>query len=242
MKRDVTFRIVAAAGLVAAGFLLSSPPARAQTPPAAVGHWEGVFDAPNREIGFGLDVGRNEAGAIIATINLPESGIKGLPVVKLSVSGNTIGFDMPTDTGGRFEGTVDADGQTLTGDFAAQFGTLPFSMVRKGDARIAPVPRNAAIATELDGTWNGMLDVDGRQLRLLLKIAHQADGAALASIVSVDEGGMELPVAMTQSDGRVTIDLQAVGATYTGTLGHGNAELAGAFEQRGMQIPLTFKR
>jgi hypothetical protein len=56
------------------------------------------------------------------------------------------------------------------------------------------------------GTWNSTLEVEGMPLRLVLTISNQPDGTAAGRIVNLDEGGRQVPVAITQKASTVTLD------------------------------------
>jgi hypothetical protein len=79
-----------------------------------------------------------------------------------------------------FAGELSEDGQMLKGDARQGDESAPFSLARKGDAQVAAVPKNAKIAAELEGTWNGTLELGDRRMRIVLKMANQPDGTASA--------------------------------------------------------------
>jgi hypothetical protein len=141
-----------------------------------------------------------------------------------------------------FEGTLSEDGRSLTGNIGQSGGSVPLTLTRTGDAKIAPAPKNAAIGKELEGAWNGALDVDGRQMRITLKMSNQPDGTATGTVVSADGSGVEIPVGITQKASSVTIEVPSIGASYVGVLNEAGTELAGTWTQGPGSLPLTFKR
>jgi hypothetical protein len=130
----------------------------------------------------------------------------------------------------------------MSGDFASlEFGTLPFTVTRTGDARIDPPAKLPAITKQLQGTWTGTLDVDGG-FQLLLTLTNQPDGTAAGSVINRSQA-VEVPItAMTVSGANVTLEMKAVRASYTGTLNRDGTELAGTFTQGPASLPLTFRR
>ena len=68
----------------------------------------------------------------------------------------------------------------MSGEFTTSQGgyTIPFNLTRTGNAQIAAAPRSAPIGKELEGTWNGTLEVAGKHERLVLKMANQIDRPA----------------------------------------------------------------
>jgi len=119
--------------------------------------------------------------------------------------------------------------------------SLPFSMSRTGEAEIFERETSAPIAKQLEGSWNGTLAAGGRSLRLMLRLANRPDGTAAGSLVSLDEGGLEIPVAITQDAMAVTISAGITGSTFSVALTADGTELAGTFTQRGFSAPITFR-
>ena len=86
------------------------------------------------------------------------------------------------------------------------------------------------------------MSLQGDSLRLLLRIANQADGTATGTIVSVDRGGLELTLGMTQKASVLTLNSPVIGGDFfTGAL-NAAGELAGTFTQGPVTAPLTFVR
>jgi hypothetical protein len=222
--------------------LLAAPAvARAQAVDPS-GHWEGAITIPGGEIAFQVDVAKNERGALIATYSRPENNLKGLPMANVVLDGQAISFELTVDGGVRFQGVLYADGTMISGDVTASIGSAPFSLTRNGDAQIAAAPKNALVSKELEGTWNGTLSLQGKDLRLVLRMTNQANGTASATIISVDQGGIEFPLALTQKAATLTLNTPAIGGDFfAGTL-NAAGELAGTFVQGPVTAPLTFVR
>lgn len=204
------------------------------------GHWEGAITLPGGEMPFHVDLSKNARGALVATYSRPDSDLKGLPLTGVKLDGRSISFVLTGNT--MFRGVLHADGTTISGDVTAPIGSAPFSMTRTGEAEIARAPRNAAVAPELEGTWNGTLTAQGETLRLILRIENQADGTASGTIISLDRGGLELILGMAQKASMLTLNSPAVGGDFfTGSLNPAG-ELAGTFTQGPLSEPLTFRR
>jgi hypothetical protein len=94
------------------------------------------------------------------------------------------------------------------------------------------------------GTWQGTLPNGmGGQIRVVLKVRQAAEGALTATMDSPDQNASEIPVAkITVDNGRVTLDVAAVGGSYDGTLDPAKNEIAGTWKQNGQTIPLLFKK
>jgi hypothetical protein len=222
--------------------LLAAPiAARAQSVDPS-GHWEGAIAIPGGEIAFEVDLAMNAQGKLVAAYSRPEENLRGMPMVNVSLDGRTIGFDLPVEGGIKFQGALYADGTTISGHVTAAIGTAPFTLTRKGDAQMTAVPKNSPIEKGLEGTWHGTLALPGRNLRLVLRLSNEADGTSSASITSVDQGGIEFPLGLTQKANSLTLNTPAIGGDfYTGAL-NAAGELAGTFTQGQVTAPITFVR
>ena len=209
------------------------------------GHWEGTINAPSMEVTIEIDLAKNAKGELAGTFGQAMENIKGLPLTTVTVEGRAIRMLLrPGAGGGTFNGTLAADGKSIAGDFVMAEGghTIPFTLTRTGDARIAAAPKSPPIAKELEGTWNGALDLGGRHMRIVLKMANQADGTASGTLASPDGSGVDIPIAMAQKAAHFTIDVSSVGASFVGVLNAAGTELTGQWTQRGSSLPLTFTR
>jgi len=234
----LTFRsLILALGAMSAAAMLS-----AQTIPDPTGHWEGAIVPPSGEqLRVEFDLGRNADGKLRGTINQPDQKVKGLPLSAVAIQGGLVTIDLRTSGGGIFQADLAADNQSMSGVFASQFGPVPFKLARKGDAHFDAAPKNPAIGKELEGTWNGILDVEGG-FRLVLKMANQADGSSSASMASVDEG-LDIPAAVKQEGTKLTLTLPMIGSTFTGDVNTAGSELVGIYTTpKGLALPLTLKK
>jgi len=226
-----------------AALLLLPPPTLLAQAVDPSGHWEGTVQIPNMELRIEIDLAKNGKGELAGTFGQPAQGVKGLPFSTVAVEGRTLRMLLKAGPqASTFVGVLSPDGKSISGDASQGSESVRFSLTRTGDAKIAPPPKNAPIGKELEGTWNGALDVEGRQMRLTLKMANQPDGTATGTIVSLDGSGVEIPIAMTQKGSNLTVDVTSVGASYAGVLNAAGTELAGTWTQRGATLPLTFRR
>ena len=230
--------IVSAAVLFAAA-LLAAPPVAAQAPSAS-GHWTGVLDTPTQPFDLEIDLKPGTPPAWVGTISIPAQNLKGFPL-SVEVQGTSVTFVMANVPGTpTFKGTVAADGATISGDFTQGPGSHPLKLTRKGDAVIVPPAKSTVITKELEGAWSGALSVGGQTLRLTLKLANGPD-AATGSMVSLDQGSVEIPITtITQDGSHVTLELPAIAGKYSGDLKDG--KLVGTWSQGPGSAPLEFTR
>ena len=233
--------------LVAAVFLIPTPSLRAQIAADPAGHWEGAIQAPGKEMRFEVDLAKNAKGELAGTFSNPAQNVKGYPMTNVAVEGQSIRFLLKVNSGGGpFEGVLSADGTSMSGTFTATTaeGTfkVPFSLTRTGDARIDTPPRSAPIGKELEGAWNGTLDVNGKRLVLVLKMSNQPDGTATGSLMDVDQGVGIAVTTITQKASSLTLDVKVVGGTWIGTVNADATELVGTWTEGPLVLPLTFRR
>ena len=101
-----------------------------------------------------------------------------------------------------------------------------------------------AAAGSLAGEWNGTLSAGGAKLRLALHIKDAGPGAFTATLDSLDQGAMGLPVdsLMLSEGGAVRFEVKAVRGAYKGTVNESMTEISGTWSQGPGNLPLTWKR
>lgn len=221
--------------------VVSSGPAAAQGAGAA-GHWVGSIQTPGQPLEIEVDLKPGTPPAWIGVITIAAQNLKGFPLEAVSVQGTTVSFVIPRAPGTpTFKGTVSADGATLAGDFTQGEAGFPFTLTRAGDAVFPPPPaKSSAITKDLEGSWSGTLMAGGQSLRLMLKLAGGADGAT-GSIVSVDQGNTEIPIAtITQTGMHLELSVPQIAGSYSGDLKDG--KLMGTWSQGPGTFPLEFTR
>ena len=82
--------------------------------------------------------------------------------------------------------------------------------------------------------------MSGTDLRLVLKLTNQPGGAT-GTMVSVDQGGTEIPISsITQTGSQLKFTITTINASYVGDLKDG--QLVGTWTQGPGGWPLVFKR
>jgi len=106
-------------------------------------------------------------------------------------------------------------------------------------AVLAPLGR---AQVQIAGDWQGTLNAGGAQLRLVLHITAGKDGAFAATLDSVDQGAMAIPVTSVKLKGsKLSLTVDAVHGTYEGTVNKDATEIDGTWSQ-GQPFELDFKR
>ena len=165
----------------------------AQSATGPSGHWEGAIEVPGQALGIELDLASKD-GAWKGTISIPAQSLKGFPLSDLTVAGTAVGFAIKGAPGDpRFAGTLSADGKAIAGDFTQGGGTLRFNVAWKGEAKFEEPTKSTEITKDLEGAWEGAVEVQGTTLRLVAKLTNHPGGAT-GTLVSVDQGGVEIPI------------------------------------------------
>jgi hypothetical protein len=218
--------------------LCGTSAARAQSAADPSGHWKGSVEVPGQTLPFEFDLAKDATGQLVGTIS--GTGVKNLPLTKVAVSGRSVMLQANSEQ--PYKGELSADGRTITGTVILSGYLLPLELTRTGDARIEPPPTSAPISKELEGSWEGTLNAGRGPLRLVLTMANEPGGRATGHIVSVDEGGLRVPIVITQNGASVSYAATAVPGSWAGMLSADGNELAGTFTQGPASLPLTFRR
>lgn len=221
--------------------LLASGLTFAQSPAGPSGHWEGAIQVPGQELQVQIDLAQTD-GKWEGTISIPAQGMKGFPLSDISVKDDAVSFVMKGIPGQpQFTGKLSTDGKTLAGDFTQGGADMKFTLNRTGDAKIEPLPKSTPLTKELEGSWEGALNVDGTTLRLLFKLSNQPNAGATGTLISLDQGNAELPVgSIMQTGPKLKLLLPAIMGTYEGELKDG--QLVGTWTQGTRSLALTLKR
>jgi hypothetical protein len=230
--------LAATGGFVA--LLVCSNVTLAQSTTGPAGHWEGAIQTPGQELKIEIDLAM-AGDKWDGTINIPAQGLKAFPLSAITVQGETVSFAMQGVPGDpQFKGAVKG-AKTLSGEFSQGGGTLPFALTRTGEATLEPPPKSTPITKDLEGSWAGTLDAGGKTLRLVLKLSNQAGASATGTLVSLDQGGVEIPLtAVIQTGTHLKVIVRSIAGTYEGDLKDG--QLTGTWTQGPGTLPLVFKR
>ena len=108
--------------------LLSLGPASAQTAwTSIVGDYEGTLASPASRLR--LHVRLSSSATLTGTLDSLDEGAHGIPSAEFIVSGNQFSFAVPS-IGGNYNGEISADGNTITGSWTEQHGSLPLVFTR----------------------------------------------------------------------------------------------------------------
>ncbi len=214
----------------------------AQTGPA--GHWEGNIQLPDREFQVTLDLAKDDKGAWAGTFANISQNATGLPIEAVKLDGNKLTFRL--GVGGAnapdFNCTVES-ATAMNCIVNGPGGSVSGSLKRTGEAKIEKQKASAAVSKELEGDWEGALDTPNGTLRLAVHFKNQPDKTVQATIDSLDQNAMGLPLAdVTQKDSSVEFFLRIAGGSFKGTLNKEGTQMVGEWSQGGGSLPLTLKK
>jgi hypothetical protein len=231
----------ALAGVLSSFAILAGAMSSAQVPTGPSGHWEGTIQVPGQQLIVVVDLS-GTGDKWEGSIGIPAQGLKAFPLADIVVNDSGVSFAMKGVPGEpRFHGTLSTDAKALSGDFLQGDASLPFALTRSGPAVIEQVPASTEVTKDLEGSWEGALDVDGTTLHLVVTLTNHAGGPATAVLVSVDQGGAMLPVtAVVQKDAHLTLQVRPVSGHYEADLADG--KLTGTWTQGARSWPLVMQR
>lgn len=211
------------------------------------GHWAGGIDLPAGELSIAVDLEAGEDGAWGGKIDIPQQGIRALPLLDVRVEGSVVSFRLPEIPGDpTLEGTLAEDGSSISGELIQSGQSFPFSIERAKANEADPYAEYETAGRPgegLVGTWRGLIVAGPSRLRVVLAVKDAGDGALAATFASPDQGGLELPLDSIALDQKtVSFAIARVGAGYTGVLSEDGSEIAGTWTQNVQSAQLDLRR
>lgn len=120
----------------------------------------------------------------------------------------------------------------------APWAALTFALGAMGGAAYS----QSGPPTELTGDWKALLDVNATKLRLVLHVT-KAEAGLSASLDSLDQGALGLPVDSIRRDGtRLHFEMGKLGAQFDGEWNTSTLQFEGQWTQGPARFPLSWKR
>ena len=93
------------------------------------------------------------------------------------------------------------------------------------------------------GDWQGTLKTGAVSLRIALHFSKADDGTLKATMDSLDQGAMGIPVTSISLDAEtLTFAIASIGGSFTGKVAAGGATIDGTWSQGGASLPLALAR
>lgn len=223
---------------------LSARPAQAEvTASPLAGRWEGTAQTAGSPIVIVLDLAQAGGGAWIGSAIFPQLGVKGAPLKDLSVDATAMAGTVKSALSEPKITAKLADDGTLAGSFEYAGHNLHLSLKRSGESQV-DIPRpSTAIKNELEGKWQGTLDLGGFKMRLGLELANGDKGFATGKLIMIDSGNYAAPIDLIAQNGdSFELTVPAVNFGYEGRFDKPSGEVRGVLWAGPLQIPLAWRR
>lgn len=235
-------KIIVSIVLLAAGLTLLSAAGLAQTTSKATGHWQGRIEIPDHALEITVDLAQTTAGEWSGSMSIMGATAVDVPLNNIVVEDTALRFTANLPGATSFVAQLTPDATGIAGKASNSQGGVPFQLSRKGEANVKTPPPSTAMTKEFEGAWEGTIEANGKSMRVGLKLAHSADGAATATIVAIDQGNLEIPATtVIIKEKQLQLEARSVSGTYQGTLSV-TGEITGKWTQGPARLPLTFKR
>jgi len=228
--------------------LLSAALAVAITASAQIGpsgHWEGTVSVPNGPSKISLDLVRDEKGAWIASLGVPEQKVTGLRVSDLLVQGPKLSFTA-IDLPGKPPFRLIWKEKALSGLMLIQGKELAVNLAHTGEPKVELPEPLKPVSKALEGDWEGALTLTNNRTRpVAIHFRNTPDGTASATLDSVTQGMRDALLHRILEDGNnVAFAVRSYGGSYKGVRNQDGSEIVGEWTQNSGQksIPLTFKK
>ena len=154
----------------------------AESPGAAVGDWRGVLDVGAAQLTIVFHI-VEEDGGLLVTMDSPDQGAFGIPVPEVDIAPPNVDLAIPAIQG-RYEGLLNASGDTIEGRWTQGPNSLPLQLTR-GD--VAPPIRPQEPSEPFPYTVEKV------------RFASVAEGVTLAGALTIPEGPGPWPAAILVS-------------------------------------------
>jgi len=95
----------------------------------------------------------------------------------------------------------------------------------------------------IEGDWQGTLKAGGAELRLVLHITKGDNGGLKATLDSIDQNAMGMPVSsITLNNSTLKFEMPDIGGSYEGKMDAAGSRVVGTWTQGGSSLPLEFAR
>ena len=232
-----TVRFLLLAGLVTGWRAVSAAPVAA----SAAGHWEGTIKMEKGDLGLAIDLAQGPTGAWMGSLSFPGTTTLDAPIGDIAVSEKSVRFTARVPRLATFDGRLSTDARSLAGVAANADGETVFQLTRTAEARVKLPPRSSPLPKAFAGVWQGTAESDGKTKHIGLKLSAAVDGIALATLIAIDHGNLEIPISTVTIEGsQIRFESRAISGSFVGTLG-ANGEITGEWSEPAKRLPLTFK-
>jgi uncharacterized protein len=221
--------------LILATLLVAASLAHAQD---IVGDWQGTLSTGMGELRLVLHITKS-GDALKATLDSIDQGANDIPVASVTLKNSKLSLGVDA-VQGTYEGTVAADGKTISGTWKQQGQS--FALDFKPATAPVKTEHKPAKPSDIDGAWSGTLDTGTIKLRIVFHISNTEDGL-IATMDSPDQNMKGMPATSVTRDGTsLKIVTKQIGGSFSGKIAADLSSIDGTWSQGGADLPLVLKR
>ncbi len=106
-----------------------------------------------------------------------------------------------------------------------------------------PAPGEGEAPAPIEGVWQGMLRLEGGELRLIFVLERASDGGLTGAINSPDQAMAGIPLSKVEVEGTgVRFEAAAIAAEFEGQLAEDGDSIPGVWRQSGLELPVRLTR
>ena len=213
----------------------AQPAAPAVSAPTIAGDWKGTLVAGGAEIRLAFHFAKGKDGILTGTLDSVDQGHNGIPLTSVTLDDGRLSIVIES-VRATYGANVNADASAITGIFSQ--GTPIHLTLARGTF---PLPPKPAAPTEIDGTWQGTIDLGATKLRILYKIENTEDGLT-AKMQSPDQNpAWTSAYLFTRNGSSIVIPIKVNGSIYEAKLSSDLSSMDGTFKQGSNAFPLALK-
>ena len=197
-----------------------------------VGIWVGMLKTPARDLQVAVRIHADAPGHYQASMDSLDQGVFDIPIASVSANSGSLVLEIPS-AGTRYEAKWDPGTSQWIGIFSQRGTPMPLNLSLD---RAAP-----SADADLDGDWNGTLDLGATKLNDVFHIRSVA-GRTVASLDVIEQAAKGIPASVHRNGDRVTLDVQVIHGSFEGTVDADKKTLRGRWTQSGSSLPLTLTR
>ena len=96
---------------------------------------------------------------------------------------------------------------------------------------------------DIQGIWQGVIEVSGTKLRLVINISSEQNSTLTATLDSPDQGVTGIPIdKVTFQNDNLNLEVQSIHGVYNGKFSEDDQTINGHWEQSGQSFPLLLQR
>lgn len=189
-------------------------------------------------------ISEQPAGTFSARVDSVDQGANNMAASSVSYQKRVLKVELAA-LDGVFEGSVGAGNGEIAGTWSQAGQKWPLTLKRGDTTQDAMKESERSYhhtsENEPQGHWKGALDVNGAKLRLVLNIGKLPDGKFACDLISVDQGGVEIPAtSINWTEPNLRVEWKIFAGAFIGKLQNG--KLAGTWRQGGGAFPLVLER